>query len=114
MKEIMAKESSRASGGVPSFEYNPADERQPLLFELTRSEENLQSCLLGEFAGRTMSLKELFGIHNVGKPFIMRNYKDALMALEARNEIVASPPAADRRRATFGEKVLVTFPKARS
>ncbi len=33
MKEIMANESSASQQGVASFEYNPADGRQPFLFE---------------------------------------------------------------------------------
>ena len=32
MKEIMAKESSRPRAGRADFEYNPADNEQPLLF----------------------------------------------------------------------------------
>ena len=36
MKEIMAKESSEHVQGVPSFEFSPASERYPMLFELSR------------------------------------------------------------------------------
>ncbi|HID72743.1 TPA: three-Cys-motif partner protein TcmP, partial [Candidatus Micrarchaeota archaeon] len=41
MKEIMAEYSSNKDQGVPSFEYNPADERYSLLFELTRPLDEL-------------------------------------------------------------------------
>jgi len=36
MKGIMAKESTTREQGVPTFAYNPADSRTPLLFELVR------------------------------------------------------------------------------
>src|SRR5689334_12761269 len=36
MKEIMAAESSGSEQGVPSFTYNPADKRFPVLFEYGR------------------------------------------------------------------------------
>ena len=41
MKKIMAKESSKTEQGVASFEYNPADEQYPTLFELNRPLEEL-------------------------------------------------------------------------
>jgi three-Cys-motif partner protein len=41
MKDIMARQSSAADQGVPSFNYNPADKRFPLLFELTRPSERV-------------------------------------------------------------------------
>ena len=34
MKGVMASESSSSTQGVPSFRYNPADARFPLLFDL--------------------------------------------------------------------------------
>ena len=43
MKDIMAKESTTADQGVPSFAYSPADESMPLLFELSRPLEDLGS-----------------------------------------------------------------------
>jgi hypothetical protein len=42
MKEVMAKESSSANQGISSFEYCPADARQPLLFELSRPLDELE------------------------------------------------------------------------
>ena len=49
MKGIMAEYSSKMDQGVPSFEYNPADERYPLLFELTRPLDELTRTLLTDF-----------------------------------------------------------------
>ena len=109
MKEIMAKVSSSTeqSQGVPSFEYNPARSSQLLLFP-PRPLDDLENMLLDEFAGQTLTMKEVYEKHNVGKPYIERNYKDALLKLEKRGQIITEP--SKRRKGTFGDKVIVTFP----
>ena len=111
MKGIMAKESSRSDQGVPSFEYNRADARCGFLFEFTRPMDELKDRLLTTFAGQTLTMKAIFERHNVGTPYISRNYKDALSALEATGKISAEPPAAKRRRNTFADRVVVRFPR---
>ena len=114
MKEIMAKESSEQMQGVPSFEYNPATLQQPLLFELTRPLDELESILLDKFSGRSMTMKEVYDQHHVGKSYISKNYKTALGNLEAQNKIFADPPANKRRKmrgeVTFADSVKVVFP----
>jgi three-Cys-motif partner protein len=114
MKEIMAKESSERTQGVPSFEYNPATLQQPLLFELTRPLDELEVMLLDTFSGRSMTMKEIYDQHHVGKPYISKNYKTALSNLEAKSKIVAEPPANKRRKMkgeiTFADSVKVVFP----
>lgn len=110
MKEIMAGYSTQRDQGVPSFEYNPADERYPMLFELTSPLDELADRLLVDFGGRTLRMNEVFEKHHVGKPYIKKNYKEALIKLEAEEKIVADPPADRRRRSTFSGNVKVTFP----
>ncbi len=114
MKEIMAKESSEQTQGVSSFEYNPATLQQPLLFELTRPLDELEAMLLDMFSGRTITMKEIYDQHHVGKPYISKNYKTALGNLEAQGRIVADPPASKRRKMkgeiTFADSVKVIFP----
>ena len=114
MKEIMAKESSDQTQGVPSFEYNPATTAQPLLFELNRPLDELGAMLLNRFAGETMTMREVYEQHHVGKPYIEKNYKLVLNSLETQCEILADPPASKRRKnkgeVTFADSVKVTFP----
>jgi len=116
MKEIMAKESSRTEQGVPTLEYNPADARFPLLFELSRPLDDLAEMLLCEFAGQTLTMREVYQEHHVGTRFIKRNHKDALRLLEAEGRIVTDPAAEDRimrkGQVTFADHVKVTFPSA--
>ncbi|MBC6480796.1 MAG: three-Cys-motif partner protein TcmP [Hormoscilla sp. GM7CHS1pb] len=114
MKKIMANASSSTEQGVPSFEYNRATEEQPLLFELSRPLDELEDMLLDKFAGRTMTMIEVYNEHHVGTPYIDKNYKEALRKLEQQGKITASPPASQRRKnkgkLTFGDNVRVTFP----
>ncbi len=114
MKEIMANESTDSNQGVPTFEYNPASLRQPLLFDLSRKLDDLAEILLTEYAGRTMTMRKIFENHNVGTPFISKNYKDILTRLEARGIIQTDPPANKRPKrigeVTFADRVKVTFP----
>jgi hypothetical protein len=107
MKDIMARESSLHEQGVPSFQYSPADRRFPLLFELNRPLDDLENMLALEFAGRTLTVEEVYEWHNVGRRFIKKNYKDVLRQMEAEGAIRCEP--AKRRKNTLRDNVRVTF-----
>jgi len=110
MKQVMASQSSKADQQVPSFSYCPARRKYPLLFELTRPLDDLEQMLLDEFAGRTMTMRQVFDAHHVGRPYLAKNYKAALLKLESDGKITATPPVAGRRRGTFGDSVQIAFP----
>ena len=67
--------------------------------------------LLGECAGRKITFKELYRNHSVGKPYTDSNYRQVLKDLEEANLIVAEKPGKRRRRGTFPDDVVITFPK---
>lgn len=108
MKTIMAKESSSQTQGVPSFEYSPADflPKQSLLFRLSRPLEEIKKGMLEEFAGMTLTMREIYKRHSVDTSFIPRNYKQAFLQLEKKGKIKASK----HRKGTFADSVEVTFP----
>jgi three-Cys-motif partner protein len=114
MKEVMAKESSTTSQGVPSFEYNPALHGHSLLFELSNPLDDLEVMLVECFANRKMTMLEVFDQHHVGNNYLKSNYKNVLSKLEAKGKITVDPPAEKRpvRKGlpTFGDGVYVTFP----
>jgi three-Cys-motif partner protein len=110
MKGIMARESSSTTQGVSSFEYNPADKRQPLLFDLSRPVDDLADNLVRTFAGQTLTMREVYERHNVDTPYIDKNYKQVLLQLEDEGRITTNPPQAKRKKGTFGNNVVVTFP----
>jgi three-Cys-motif partner protein len=108
MKEIMAKESSVIDQGVPSFTYSPADASMPLLFSLARPFDSLKEELPKSFSGKSLAMKQVYEQHSIDTPFVKKNYKDALLALEAEGKISAEP--AKRNKGTFADNVLVKFP----
>ncbi len=109
MKDIMASESSASQQGVASFEYNPADSRQPFLFEYSRPLDDLGGMLLEEFSGQKLKMSAIYEQHNLNKPYTASNYKQVLIQLEQQGKIVASK----HRKNTFGDNVVVTFPHRR-
>lgn len=113
MKNIMAKESSTADQGVPSFIYCPADKRWPTLFELTRPLDDLEEMLLESFSGKKLNLKQIYLSHNIGKPFIRRNYREALINLHEKNKIdviVEEGKKWRNQKKEFPEHLTVVFP----
>lgn len=115
MKDIMARESSTEDEGVPSFMYSPADARTPLLFSLNRPLATLADDLATRFAGRTMTMKQIYEAHHVDTPFVERNYKRVLGDMERNGRCTAEPPTEKRPmrngETTFGDGVKVSIPK---
>ena len=114
MKDIMARESSKNTQGVPSFEYNPADflSRQSFLFMLSRPLDDLKNDLMIKFEGQRLTMQEIYQRHNVNTPYIKKNYKDVLCELYNEGSIKAinsngKPPRKD----TFGDNIIATFPR---
>lgn len=112
MKEVMYKESTDINQGVASFEYNPASQAQPFLFQFAQPLNDLENLLLEKFSGQTKTMEEAYKEHNVDTPYIKKNYKDALMNLEKAEKISTQPNMGERRKGTFGDTVKVTFPKS--
>ena len=114
MKDIMARESSSREQGVPSFEYNQASKRQPFLFGLSQPIEDLAEALCQFFAGKSLTMLEVYAEHHVDTRYIKSNYKKALILLEADGKVQVEPTAVKRRKVngviTFSDKALVTFP----
>ena len=96
-----------------SCSYNPADylPKQSLLFRLSRPLVDLQNMLMIKFAGKTISMLEIYQQHNVDTPYIKKNYKEALKVLEKEGKIITKKPKGKKRReGTFADSVLASFP----
>ena len=109
MKDIMAAESSTLDEGVPSLTYSPADASMPLLFSLAQPMSKLKEMLLEDFAGQTLSLAEIYERHSVGKPYIKKNYREALSYLEATKRLSVYSTKGTRRKGTYPEHVQSQF-----
>ncbi len=134
MKNIMAKASSFAPQGVPTFVFDPAHRRliptpvTPAILQLSmfpqakpeRSPQPLELLgerLLAHFDDQTLTMAEVYREYTrVEERYLDRNVKDALRMLEASGRITVDPPVGspDRRMrggvATFADWVRVTFP----
>ncbi len=110
MKDVMAKASSDVVDGVASFEYNPADLRAPRLFAPVSPLTALENALLSRWAGRSLTVEQIFANDRAGTAYTLRNYKSALRNLEQQAAITCDPPAHRRRANTMGDRVLITFP----
>jgi hypothetical protein len=110
MREVMYKHSHK-EGTIAKFEYNPADDRWPSLFELVRPLGDLEDMLLTDCAGVTTKLRALFETHSRGKGYVIKNYRDLLCRMEQEGKVSMDPPCPPRRRGTIGHKVTITFPQ---
>lgn len=109
MKDIMSKESSLKTQGVSSFEYNPADKNYPMLFELTRPLEELEGMILNEYNDKSISFKELYEQHSIGKPFLAKHYREVLKKIEKEEKLTAEKPGKKHRKGTFPDDTILTF-----
>jgi hypothetical protein len=57
-----------------------------------------------------MTMLEIYEQHNLGKRYVKKNYKEALIKLEQQGKIIVNPTASERAKNTFGDKVIVSFP----
>jgi three-Cys-motif partner protein len=114
MKGVMAGRSTKGEEGVSTFEYNPASNKQPLLYLFRpRPLSELKQSLVETFKGQTLAMRTIYERHSVDTPYIDTNYKDALRQLEEEGAILADPAAAQRKKrkgiVTFADTVKVTF-----
>lgn len=110
MKDIMANSSSGQSAeNVATFEYDPASAKYPTLFAFAAPLADLGKSLIQQFQGRTMTMQEIYEVHNVGTPFIKKHYQTVLKDLERTGKITAKPSEKERRKDTFAPHVEVTF-----
>jgi hypothetical protein len=71
--------------------------------------------LLADFAGKTLSMAQVFDRHNYGRRYIKKNYKDMLTRLEKSGKITGDPVYTLRRKNKEGEPscadaTMFTFP----
>ncbi len=109
MKDVMSKASSEINQGISSFTFSPAaNNRQMFLFELNRPLDDLEDMLLEEYAGQTLTMRRIYEDHSVDRPFISKNYKDALIKMERSGKIQTHGRKVSRG---FADHIRVSFPK---
>jgi three-Cys-motif partner protein len=107
-KEISAKESTSFDRDVPSLEHDPsANPYQSGLFSpLTQLEEEL----LMVYAGKVVTPEQIYHEHHNGRPYVLKNYRQALLHLEETGAITVDPPRANRPRSeSFPHDARIRF-----
>jgi three-Cys-motif partner protein len=113
MKDLMHKHCTGKHEGAVNFEYNPADHRQPTLFGLLTRLNELEGLLLEAFRGQKLTVQQIFERHSVGRPFVLKDYKDVLWQMYAAGTIQGTRAGGKPiKRNTFPEDVMVTFEPA--
>jgi len=113
MRQIMHDHSQKELG-VARFEYSPTDARCPSLFAMCRPLEDLEELLLIDCAGRTLTFKSLYESHSVGKPYVVKNYREVLCRMEQEQKVRMDPPCPPRRKNSLSDAVRITFPRRRT
>jgi hypothetical protein len=109
MKDIMHSHATGTHKGSVNFEYNPADRRQPQLFGFLSPLSDLGPMLLRDFAGQTVGIRDIYERHSVGRPFVLKEYREVLIGLEESGQITADPPSSKRRKGSLAPHVKITF-----
>jgi hypothetical protein len=73
--------------------------------------EALAESLTVALAGKVMTVREVFELHSPAKLYVKRNYKEALMQLEADGRVTPSRLASERRQGTLADDIKITFPR---
>lgn len=110
MKEIMHANATGKHDGTINFEFNPADKRQPTLFELLRPVEDLGEMILNDLSGVTAGIKGLYEMHSVGKPYILKDYRMQLCRLEQEGKVTMNKPCPPRRKNSLADHILISIP----
>lgn len=112
MKEIMLQESTETPSNGDLFTCNQANINQLKLIEDNPVDE-LMDILCKTFKGKKMKVKDIYEQHNVGTPYISKNYKEALRLLEEQNRVEVYPPKNVRRtvngKISVGDDIIITF-----
>jgi three-Cys-motif partner protein len=109
MKEVMAKASAESNQGVSSFAYFPAaSSKQQLLFDLNRPLDELRDMLLTSYAGKRATMRQIYEVHSIDRPYTATNYKAVLRALEDEGKIQTVGRTSSRG---FRDDLVAIFPK---
>ncbi|MFB9865631.1 three-Cys-motif partner protein TcmP [Rufibacter immobilis] len=126
MKSIMAKVSDRLEAHIKSsltrFSFN-AFKPNETNSQLALFDNNvLVACKLGGellkvFAGKTMTMYDIYLNHHVGNHYIESDYKNAIRHLEEVRAVTTNPTAEKRQIRngirTVSDKLLISFPDAK-
>jgi three-Cys-motif partner protein len=106
-KNLMQKYGTDVIKELGWFEYNSKPQMRELWY--TEPIKELEEALQKNFKGQTRTVDHLFKCHNINKPYVESDYKQALKNLEKTKKITTEPSQDKRRKNTMGNEVKITF-----
>jgi hypothetical protein len=67
--------------------------------------------LLDNFAGKTVQMESLYESHSVGRPFVLKNYREVLCRMEQEKKVTMDRPSPPRKKNILAPDVSITFPR---
>jgi three-Cys-motif partner protein len=80
-KEVLARHATGHAQGVPDYCHDPAAAHYRDSLPVSRPLDALADDLARSYAGQTVRADDVYERHHLGRPFIRRNYTDALELL---------------------------------
>ena len=111
MKDIMHRASSEVNQGVASFAYCPADKIAPRLFEMSQPRDALEERLISNYSGRRFKLEELYEEDSYRTPYVMKNYQEAVLELEAKGRVTIERPSSRSPKNRVARQSILEFNK---
>jgi three-Cys-motif partner protein len=114
MKKHMASESEVTDDDIPTYEFMEPGEK-PALFNFPPrrfpwSIDRLKQDLRKTYAGTPTSFQAIYDHHNIGKPYIEKNYRAAIIALQAHGLAdLRKPDGSAVRRNSCPADTIVRF-----
>jgi len=65
--------------------------------------------LLRDFAGKAVGIRDIYETHSVGRPFVLKEYREVLCSLEQSGALTIDPPCPPRRKGTLAEHAKISF-----
>jgi hypothetical protein len=113
MNGIMAREGYQDDKGISSYTHSATPPWGAQLYY--KEFDALKDMLCDQYQGKTLSMGAIYEDHCPGRDYYPMNYKDALNELEEEQRITSAKPLSKRPmrngKRTFGDDILVTFPK---
>jgi three-Cys-motif partner protein len=116
MREVFCSESQVIEDGIGNLEYNPNKGGQQKITSQTLfgSMFNLEQDLLQTYKSQTLQIIDIYENHHSGKALVKKNYIDALLNLERKNQITVTRKRQRMRLqndSRLNDSIFVSFNK---
>lgn len=110
MKDIMSRESRDPISSIGTFEYIPSDHNLKFLYQFEYNIEQLKDFLVEKYKGKPeIRVKSIYWNNIEDNPYVMSDFKHALLRLEEENKISIRTEKKTRPKGTMADHLWITF-----